>query len=322
MSTMDMDAAVDQIANGLGIETDAPETEVVAETPEAPALDTPPEAAEAAAPEVTTRPVPRSWAKEYHEHWAKLDPKVQEYVELREKQMLDGLEQYKGDSSFGKALREATTPYKALLTAQGVDEVKATQALLNAHYKLSTLQGNQKLAFFAQVAQTYGIQIPGLHQPQQQVDPAVREAQERLARLEGKLTEREQRAYQEAQTRTTAEVSAFAEAKDEKGNLKHPYFEEVADDIITFINAGMSLEDSYDRAVHANPATRAKEIARLKTEAEAAFKQRAKQEGTAARQASSSNVKSRDTRGAPTEPLGKMDDTLKETLRDIRSRAH
>lgn len=315
---IDMEAASNEVAGGLGLGIEIPETpegaEPALEGAEAPA-------AEAPAPVVEARPAPRSWAKEYHEDWAKLPPKAQEYIELREKQMHEGLEQYKGDSGFGKTMREAITPYKAMLAAQGVDEVKATSYLLNAHYKLSTLQGNQKLAYFAQVANAYGIQLPGSQQ-QQQVDPAVREAQERLAKLEGKLTEREQRAYEEAKNRTASEVSTFADAKDDKGNKVHPYFEEVADDIIVFLNAGLSLEESYDRAVYANPATRAKEQARLKTEAEASLKQRAKQEGNAAREASSSNVRSRDTRKAPTEPLGKMDDTLKETFREIKSRAH
>src|SRR5689334_813713 len=45
-------------------------------------------------PETTgqVRSAPKSWAKEQHEHWSRLDPKVQEYIELREKQMLDGLD--------------------------------------------------------------------------------------------------------------------------------------------------------------------------------------------------------------------------------------
>ena len=321
--TIDMEEASNEIASGLGLGIEPEQTEEGADDlGDPPAEGATPAEGEPAAQPVEARPPPRSWAKEYHEHWAKLDPKAQEYVELREKQMLDGLEQYKGDSGFGKAMRDAVTPYKAMLAAQGVDEVKATQYLLNAHYKLSTLQGDQKVAYFAHLAQSYGIQLPGYQQNQQQVDPVVREAQERLARLEGKLTEREERAYQEAKTQTAAQVSTFADAKDDKGNLKHPYFEEVADDIITFLNTGMSLEESYDRAVYANPATRAKETARLQTEAGAALKQRAKQEGNAARAASSSNVRSRDTRRAPTEPLGKMDDTLKETLREINSRAH
>src|SRR6266852_4180427 len=70
-------------------------------------------------PVKVVRPVPKSWAKEQHEHWEKIDPKAQEYIELREKQMLDGIEQYKGYAGFGKQLREVFTPYKAMLDSQG-----------------------------------------------------------------------------------------------------------------------------------------------------------------------------------------------------------
>ncbi len=45
--------------------------------------------------------------------------------------MLDGIEQYKGDAGFGKTLREVMAPYKPMLAAQGVDEPKAVQYLLN-----------------------------------------------------------------------------------------------------------------------------------------------------------------------------------------------
>jgi len=96
----------------------------------------------------------------------------------------------------------------------------------------------------------------------------------------------------------------------------------VADDIVTFINAGLPLQDAYDRAVWANPVTRAKETERIRKEAENGFKDKAKQQGTAAKKASGVNIRSRDTGRAPTEPLGKMEDTLESTLKNIRERAH
>jgi len=43
--------------------------------------------------DVTAKPVPKTWPKEMHEHWGKTPKEVQDYWEVREKQMLDGLEQ-------------------------------------------------------------------------------------------------------------------------------------------------------------------------------------------------------------------------------------
>ena len=134
--------------------------------------------------------------------------------------------------------------------------------------------------------------------------------------------EEQTRKYNDVKAKVESDVAAFADAKDEHNNPKHPYFNDVADDIIPFLNAGASLQDAYDKAVWANPVTRAKEQARLKTEAEKSLRERSKTEAHAAAKASSANVRNRDTRKAPTEPVGKMEDTMKETLADIKARAH
>jgi hypothetical protein len=81
------------------------------------------------------------------------------------------------------------------------------------------------------------------------------------------------------------------------------------------------LKDAYERAVYANPVTRQKEIARLQTEADTKLREKSKNEAEAARKAARTNVRSRDTRRTPTEPLGTMDETMKSTLSEIRSRA-
>jgi hypothetical protein len=253
----DIDAGVATIAEGLGI-TAEPEPELETPVPEGadPVVEATPADPNAAAPVETApvaRAVPQSWSKDKHEVWAKLPPDAQEQILHREKQMLDGLEQYKGDAGLGRTMREITTPYKALLASQGVDEGKAVSVLLNAHYKLSTLPAESRAQYFAQLAQTYGIDLAGLPAQQAtQESPEVRAMRERVEKLEGSLTQREQAAYTQAKQKTSAEVNAFAAA--------NPYFDEVADDI---------------------------------------------------------DVRSRDTRRAPTEPLGKMDDTMKETLAEI-----
>jgi valyl-tRNA synthetase len=302
----DIDAGVATIAEGLGIE--APEDEPIAEVdPQAPI--------EQAEPAPTARVAPKSWGKDTHEIWTQLPPAAQEQIERREKQMLEGLEQYKGDAGMGRQMREITTPYKALLASQGVDEGKAVSVLLNAHYKLSTLPAESRAQYFASLAQTYGIDLGALPaRAQAQEAPEVRAMRERLEKLEGSMTQKEHVAYEQAKQRTSAEVNTFAAA--------NPYFDEVADDIVAYINAGLGLKEAYDRAVWANPVTRTKESARLQQESEKQLREKAKREAEAAKKASGANVRSRDTRRAPTEPLGKMDDTLKDTLTTIRSRAH
>jgi hypothetical protein len=82
------------------------------------------------------------------------------------------------------------------------------------------------------------------------------------------------------------------------------------------------LPDAYERAIHANPVTRAKEQDRLRQETEAKLKEKAKAEVAKARSATAANVRGRDTMMTPTEPLGKIEDTMREKLREIKARAH
>ena len=133
-SGVDIDAGVDSIARDLfpqAVDTE-PESSTPALTVEAPSQPEP-----SAPSEVPLRTVPKSWPTEMHDYWGKIDPKVQEYWETREKQMLDGLDQYKGDAQYAKALREVFAPHQHTLRSQGFDEVKAIEYLLNAHHRLT-----------------------------------------------------------------------------------------------------------------------------------------------------------------------------------------
>ena len=327
---LNVDDAVSDIASSLGFNGDDHGSDAGAngdeDAGEAPASSQ----ADAAAdkPAATDKPVaattapvvrqaPKSWPKEKHEVWGKMAPEAQEFYELREKQMLDGIEQYKGDAGFGKAMREVTQPYKAFITSQGADEPKAVQFLLNAHYRLSTATPEQRNQYFAHLAKSYGVDLGTVAktgETQQQVDPHVQALTQKVDSLQSSLTQREQHALAEAQVKVAKEVEAFA------SDPKHVYFDECADDIVALINAGHTLDEAYDKAVYANPVTRAKELARLQADNEKMLREKAKAEADAARKAAGNNVRSSNTRKAPTEPKGTMEDTMRATLRNIRER--
>ena len=149
-----------------------------------------------------------------------------------------------------------------------------------------------------------------------QLDPAVKALQEKVNSLETNLTQREQAVLNEARSKIAKDVETFA------SDPKNQYFDECADDITALIQAGNTLEEAYEKAVYANPVTRAKELARLQTETEKTLREKSKSEAEAARKAASTNVRSRDTRKAPTEPKGTMEDTMHATLKEIRERVH
>jgi hypothetical protein len=114
------------------------------------------------------------------------------------------------------------------------------------------------------------------------VDPQIAALNKRIEELSGTVTgmteaqKRQQEAEQRASLdRTHTEIQAFADAKGEDGSPSHPYFADVAADMVDLAaaerQAGRSpkLQDLYERAVWANRATRAKQIAAETTKAEA-----------------------------------------------------
>lgn len=325
----DIDQASDQLAGDLfGDSIKAESGEDAIDDAVDTAVDTthvdettaePVKATEETPPAEETEPAPKTWPKEMHEHWGKTPKEVRDYWNLREKQMLDGLEQYKGDANYGKSMRDAITPYMALIQAQGIDAPKAVQTLLNAHYKLSVSSPSQKQQYLQYIAKQYGISTDGFGQAaegQPTQDPRYQQLQDQLHLLQQHIQGQQQHATKQEQERIAGEVNAFASDK------AHPYFDEVADDMVAFIRSGASLQDAYDKAVWANPVTRAKEQASVQQDQQAEAKRKAQEAAEAAKKATAANIRSRDTRRTPTEqPRGTMrnlDSVMTEVMREIK----
>jgi len=308
-----IDSAVEKISAEL-----FPSRETPAETTTEVLVEAAPVAPVLAAP--TLRDVPKSWPKEMHEHWGKIDPKVQEYWDTREQQMLQGLTQYKGDAQYGKTLKDVIAPFEGVLQQYRLEPHQAVQSLMNAHVRLTQGTPESRRAAYDELGRNLGITTTPTTQPGQEappVDPQLQALQQQFQQMQQTLTTREQADYQAAQTRVTQEVEAFA--MDAKA---HPYFNEVADDITALLKGGVatSLQDAYDRAVRMNPVTYAKEVAVAQQAEVAKQQENARLNALKAKTAASGNVRSRESKRTPTEPLGTMEDTIKETLRQHRAR--
>lgn len=318
----DLDASLNGIAGKMGLSVPgADDDEVETATSTDVALpDKVADPAKTAAPTdpnaVTVRPPPKSWAKEKHELWGKLPTDAQEYYEKREKEFLDGLEQYKGDAGFAKELRDVLTPYKPMLAAQGVSEKDAVGYLMNAHYRLTNGTAEERAAAYRQIGADLGL-VQEIEDPDAPpVDPMVRQLANEVRELKGERTAEQQARFNEHKTRCEDQTNAFA---SDPANV---YFNEVAPDMVLHVKAGLPLAEAYKKAVWGNPVTREKEIARMQTAAAEKLKADAKTEAETARKATSTNVRSASTPRAPTEPKGTMDDTMRDTLKKIRDRAH
>jgi len=311
-SGIDMDAAMDDITQSIfdkepvvkevpneSIDESEEVTDEVAEEPEK----------EETEEEITVKELPASWKKDMQEKWEKIDPETQEYFLQREKQMAEGLEKDRGDANLGRTLRDTMAPYSEFLQHEGVDEPTAIKSLMNAHYRIATADDAGKLNLIKQLAQSYGLSLDG---EQQQVDPTIKAMQDKLNGIEHHLSASHEKSLQEARTRVQNDVEKFAS--------EHEFFDDVAEQIVPLINAGYELEDAYQNAIWLNPVTRQKEIDRQSNEAAEKALEKTKQEAEKARKAKSANVRGRDTNRTPTEDVGTMEDTMRETLRNINNR--
>lgn len=261
-----------------------------------------------------TLQAPKTWRPEAAAKFASLPPEVQQEVLKREEDIFRGLEAYKADASIGKALKGIVQPYMQVFQAQGIDPLQQVSGLMRAHVALSTGTPEQKQQFFQHLAKEYGVEL-GMEAPY--IDPQVAGLQKQLAELQSRLNGREQQEIAEARSKLQAEIDAFA------SDPAHQYFDEVANDIAGLLRSGAakSLKDAYDKAIWANPITRAKEQARLTAEAEAKAKAEAAERAKQARKATGANVKSSAKAASGTAPLGSIDDTLNAALATIKSRA-
>lgn len=281
-----------------------------------PAKGEPPPADGAEAPPADGQiPPPQSWAKSQHEVWAKMPREAQEYYTQREKQMLEGMEQYREFHGLGKAMKEVVTPYIPMIQSSGLDPAKAVAVLLQANYRLTNGPVESRRQAFLELGTSLGlIQQQGGQAGQQPAIPP--ELKARIDRMEQQMTNAQREQYIARRAEVEKSVTQFWET--------HPLAEEVADDMLIYLGAGVPIATAYEKAVFANPATREKELARLQKEAKAKAEEKARESLEKARKATAANVRGRDTTRSPTEPKGKFLDegSMMEDLRDIQSRSH
>ena len=324
-STIDMADALAEISEGLGFEDEAAapgeaDDDVRLDDPAEPAT---PVIAKPAGEPVGTPPAipaeaaPRTWRPEAAAEWAKIPPTVQAEILKRESDIFKGLEGYKDLAHQGKAYNDVIAPYIPILNQYGVNPVQQVASLMKAHYALATGTPAQRQQMFAQLAREYHVDLGQSAGEAPYEDPAVAALREKLSGVESTLARNAQREQEAIRTSLNNEINAFA------SDPAHPYFDDVANDITALLRGGgaKDLADAYDKAVWANPVTRAKEQSRLATESAAKAKKESEERAAAARRATAANVKSRAKTASITAPLGSIDNTLEETLSSIRARA-
>ena len=146
-----------------------------------------------------------------------------------------------------EAIQDALAPYEQEFTRAGLDHAGAVRQLAHWH---SALRSNPREAIQA-LAKTYGVEFEP--DQDQEIDPAFQTLRSEIGDLKNTITRQQAEARQSEQNQILAEIQAFKEATDGKGNLSHPHFDLVQDDIAALFNAGIvergNLSVAYDKAV-------------------------------------------------------------------------
>jgi hypothetical protein len=244
--------------------------------------------------------------------------------------MFSGIAQYKSEADFSRTVKGFIAPVMQDLQAHGVAPQQFLGNLVNAHLFFSSSQvaAEQKQAALAQLAKDYGLTLPaGQADPNggEYTDPQVQGLQTQLAQLQSRLERYEGATQQAAQAEATKQREAQAKEVETFANdPANPYFYDVAEEIAVIIRGSggqMPLKEAYEKAIWANPVTRAKEIARQEAAAVAKAKETEERLAAEAAAARGARVRTSGHQGSGTAATGSMDDTMEATLAAIKKRS-
>ena len=269
-----------------------------------------------AAVSTPTAAPPVSWSAEAKAEWSKLPPAIQEAAIKREAEVNEGFRRLSEERRQLEPLAKAVEPHLQMFQRYNTDPATGIQKLMAAQEYLTRDPVNA----IRWLAQERGVNLRALaemgdmtvqqvqmQQPQYQqpVDiPAIVRSQMQQAQIE-------------------QEVERFATSQ--------PYYAEVERELLVLVpyikqehpelSPSQVLKEAYDRAVYANPATRAKVIASTDTDRIAKAQADQKANAAKARGAAVSLRGSPASGAANTSPLvsvGDVDDDIKAAMAALR----
>lgn len=228
--------------------------------------------------------MPKSFPAAHAKDFAALPRPLQELLAKREEDFHKELTKHDEERQFGRTVRDLANPYVPLIKAEGGDIAKAFGSYLNTAYILRTKSPQEKGQLLLKLASEFGADLRGASQAQGQAHPVIHQLEQKIAQLEGRLTQDSELKKQQEESALKSQIDTFA------ADPSHPHFEAVKAHMAALLrgNAAKDLQDAYDQAVYANPQTRSTLLQQQQTDAaeEKRLAQKAKAE--AAKKAGSS----------------------------------
>lgn len=225
-----------------------------------------------AADEAAQLVAPAHWALADREMFEKQSPEAKKWLLGRHKAMEGDYTRKMGEIAPQRqllgTLDELFKPYETEMRELGVTREQAIRELVGMHARLKRdpVEGLRYLAQQCNVdlstlTATGG---EGGGNVDLNAHPIVKGLQQQVATLTENLKRMTGAQGEQQLNAALAEVTAFADEKDASGNLKRPYFNDVAGDINIRIRAAraegrkITLQEAYDQACWADEAVRAR----------------------------------------------------------------
>ena len=196
---------------------------------------------------------PKSYTKEYQDNFKTLSPEWRKYLIEREKQVERGFSDLGNKANAYNWVNDAYNTRQARLAQNGITKA---QDYFNLLAQIDDALAKDPTGTIQMLADSYGVKFGDNNASIDSLRGQVQNMQQLLNNQQAYLVEQQKHQANQA-------LDDFIKAKDESGNLKHPYFEDVRQDMIKLIESGLSnsFEDAYGRAIWTNEAVRNKLIA-------------------------------------------------------------
>jgi hypothetical protein len=262
---------------------------------------------------------PISWKKEEQEAFRSLPRPVQETIARREKEREIAWNRGQMEvANFRKkysSIEEALAPHSNKWARLGVEPGQVIKQFLAWQERLD----QDPKSGIAELAATYGLDPSAIAQHAPTVDPQISSLQAEIQRLKTEVMGRSQYEEQAYMSEISNSIGAYAMEKGQDGKPLRPYFNDLYHDMLPIADSlkranpnatpTQIIDAAYDRAVYANPSTRAAMLEERSKQEEAKRIAEAKDRTTRAKLASSTL-----TNGTPGTLTNGGPKTIRESL--------
>ena len=238
------------------------------------------------APVVPAVEAPTHWPADHRAEFAKLTPQLQKFYMDRHNGMEAGNTRKSQEFAPFRQLQERWAPH---LQANNVQLPQVADTAMQFDYAMrSAVNNDQKMDVLFELGKRYGVDFSGggqqqfddkndqfgvarqVQQMQQPLQQQMHQITQTLSRLAEGQTSFQQTTQQQNLARANQMLVEFRDRKDAKGQLEHPYFADVEQDMkmlgqaMTASGQQLNLDELYKQACWMNPAVRTKMQQRVK----------------------------------------------------------